>query len=44
MKEPEYVMKLFTTYGTLNDDPNAGTVRKFLVGSVLKVSNFFYRT
>ena len=44
MKEPEYVIKLFTTYGTLNDDTNAVTVRKFLVGSVLKVSNFFYTT
>ena len=42
MKEPEYAIKLFTTYGTLNDDPNACTIRKFLVDSVLKASNFFY--
>ena len=42
MKEPDYVMKLMTMYRSLAKDQAAPTVRKYLVGMVRTVLNFFY--
>ena len=41
MKEPDYVMKLMTTYGTL-DPKDKRTRRKFKRGGVMETKYFMY--
>ena len=41
MKDPDYVMKLMTTYGTLDPTDNR-TQRKFKRGDVMETKEFMY--